>query len=836
MLLQAAGVTPTHSAVTRNQVVLKPGQTLDIDQNRTIENESILVKGGTIDIGNGNSAGVTLTVAATSAIECLSGTAAIAGDVLLNQGSLTLGAATIDLQSLTNAGQFTVTGGLGTLSAGTFTNTGTLAIDSLLTFGAITGGETKHDTFINTGTIDLNSGGTLALAGTVATSSLAGIHETGGQLILGGTIENAGATLAVGGASNLQSLTLAGTLTGGTLAAAAGAVTYTKAVLDGVTLNGVLDLSAQDAVAAIENGITMTAGSQIDLTGFRASLEVVGNLDLQTGTLVMGLSFMQRGEPGLHLISNGATFTIGADALLTVSDNDAQANITGKDAEVLNEGTLTVTATEGALVLGTISLVNAGQIDVTGLGSGIFSVNPFSNSGTMLISNSSYFECGSLLNSGTIDCQSGSLTVFESLSNTGSVLLGSNGTLELWGAQTTASLAGIDNAHGGTIQFVTTLDNTGSTLTVGAGTALGTISFADSNGPPTILGGTIVDHGGGIRAGGGDGMLKNITAYDGTLTLASFDDLGVIGNLVMHGLSGNGHGAIQISSEFAVLGNDGSTVCTISNASITLSEDGTLGNLYGGPLSLAANDQTSVVGSGVLAGVVLNKGAITVSAGSTLDVIYSAGSSNEGMLTLAGGAVTDSVQESTTLTNTAQGLVGGFGTIEKSITSGGTINATGGTLTIAGTLSSTGTLETSAGATLLLTGHDSIGGTAAFIGQNATLGLQPMGFAATIAGYAPTDTITLLTTNATSASFVGNTIVVDLSAGGSLTLNTGTALTGTITVTHDTQGDSLLTYTTGNGTNVTPAAHAAAAPPPQELQRGWESPWAHGGLAAHAAW
>jgi hypothetical protein len=59
---------------------------------------------------------------------------------------------------------------------------------------------------------------------------------------------------------------------------------------------------------------------------------------------------------------------------------------------------------------------------------------------------------------------------------------------------TTAQLLSIDD-EGGQIEIVGTLDNTGATLDIGAGTALGTLLLSTG----TILGGVVQDFGDGLR-------------------------------------------------------------------------------------------------------------------------------------------------------------------------------------------------------------------------------------------------------------------------------------------------------------------------------------------------
>jgi hypothetical protein len=119
--------------------------------------------------------------------------------------------------------------------------------------------------------------------------------------------------------------------------------------------------------------------------------------------------------------------------------------------------------------------------------------------------------------------------------------------------------------------------------------------------------------------------------------------------------------------------------------------------------------------------------------------------------------------------------------------------ASGGTLALTDAVTGTGTLQVDTGATLQLAGVGA-GGIADFNGIGGVLGLSPMSFLGAIGGFAAGDTIDLANTAASSARFSGDTILVTLTAGGTLTLDTTSALSGSLTVTTDTHSDSLITY------------------------------------------
>src|SRR5262249_52944198 len=135
-------------------------------------------------------------------------------------------------------------------------------------------------TWNTAGAVNLSGGGTLALGGT--TASLAGLTLAAGTTLdvvgpyslaqlqplrvgtrleigPGGVLDSTGATLTLGAGTG--PLTLAGgTLKGGTVNASGGAkviVTAPGGTLDGVTLDGDLDLTAAGAFLGVADGLTL---------------------------------------------------------------------------------------------------------------------------------------------------------------------------------------------------------------------------------------------------------------------------------------------------------------------------------------------------------------------------------------------------------------------------------------------------------------------------------------------------------------------------------------------------------------------------------------------------
>src|SRR5262249_40116092 len=165
-------------------------------------------------------------------------------------------------------------------------------------------------------------------------------------------------------------------------------------------------------------------------------------------------------------------------------------------------------------------------------------------------------------NAGAINVSNGDSLFIQSQSwsNSGTITVGAGSSLHLGGNISDPQLAGITN-NGGTIYIDGTLDNTGQSLTVGAGSALGNVVLDG-----TITGGTIVDPGSGIQFRGG--TLSGVT-YDGTLDLSpNFSSLFVANGLTVTGADGSGPGTINLTGFEDTLFVEGPT--TLDNVTIAL--------------------------------------------------------------------------------------------------------------------------------------------------------------------------------------------------------------------------------------------------------------------------
>jgi RHS repeat-associated protein len=343
-----------------------------------------------------------------------------------------------------------------------FTNEGTITVASGDTL------EIDAPIWSNAGTVAIGAGSALHLGGNFTTAQLAGITNNGGTVYIDGTLTNTGQTLTVGSGSALGNVVLDGTIVGGTIVDQGSGMQFQRGTLDGVTYDGTLDLSAPFSIVSIANGLTATGvnGSgpgTVNLTGFEDGIFFQGNTTFDNATINLG------GASGFgDAIFNddtddtGSVLTLGPN--LTVTANGSKSHLLSAGPDHSGDG-----------------IVNEGAIDVEGSGSTL-DIAPynFTNDGTITVA------AGDAL-----DIES------QSWSNAGTITIDAGGALHLGGSITTSQLGDITN-NGGTVYIDGTLDNTGQTLTVGAGSALGNVVLQG-----TIVGGTIVDQGAGLTFQGG---------------------------------------------------------------------------------------------------------------------------------------------------------------------------------------------------------------------------------------------------------------------------------------------------------------------------------------------
>jgi hypothetical protein len=399
-------------------------------------------------------------------------------------------------------------------------------------------------------------------------------------------------------------LSLAGTIVGGTIKQTGGTIVFSNVgpdwtgTLDGVTIQGTLDLSGDQAAVNIKHGLTVTGATGagpgiVNVTGTGGTLNFYGTQTFDDATINIGgtgfLSYLNAWDDN----SAPATLTLGPNVMIVETTGNALLG-GSTDATIVNQGTI-------------VAETNTKSFSIEG--------PAFTNEGTIDIDNNQTF---------VIDA--------ADFSNTGTIDVGQRSTLELDGNLVGTQLGAID-VNGGFIWINGMLDNSGHVLAVGNGSALGSVSLYG-----IIRSGTIKDSGSGLNFQHG-AELDGVT-YRGTMSI----DLGAVtiaGGLKLKNLAGNGPGELQIGGGQVVFNGPQ----TINDATIMLG-DGSAGASIdaettgtSSTLTLGAG-LTLFTGSNAFLGgpaKVVNRGGIIADTGDGIFTISSGSFVNRGAMIIANG-------------------------------------------------------------------------------------------------------------------------------------------------------------------------------------------------------
>ena len=289
----------------------------------------------------------------------------------------------------------------------------------------------------------------------------------------------------------------------------------------------------------------------------------------------------------------------------------------------------------------------------------------------------------------------------------------------------------------------------------------------------------------------GSAFVGSVLGDGGTLDLAS--GTGTPTNLLAGGnVTVSGSMALTTFTNFA-------TVEVGAVASFTVAGDSAVGagqNLIdAGTVTVSGTiDQSGrvTIGGGTSAAATL-----TIAAGATWDI-----ENNSGIA--LGLSTKSSIKNSGTLIKaggTAPSIIG------VKVIDTGSMEAASGTLDFTQAITGTGAMSVDSGATLEVDSTAASALRMTFKGGNAILALSdPSAFAATIHGFAPTDTIELIRIHATSAV---------LGTGDTLVITDGTNPVATLQLAGTFTGDTSNVASNGNiGTNITVTTGVAHVPPP----------------------
>ncbi len=552
--------------------------------------------------------------------------------------------------------------------------------------------------------------------------------------------------------------------------------------------NAVVNIASADSTLVVAAGSTLT----IDPTTIvnAGTLDDAGTLDLTDVTMFNTGGTVQI-DPGATLDFVDSIITGGT---LTVAGlfNSTGTSIIANAAITIANTTGTLESTGGKLAIGSGTISNAGTLEANGGELDLSGVTTFTNSGLLLATASSLL----VLNGDTVDNTGGTVQVNASSTvNLQSAII-NHGTI---------TNAGLLEATGGstsTIENATSFTNDGELLSTGVGTTLvlngetitntlngtdGTVQVdanATFNLQNAIINyGTVTNHGLLEATGGTSSTIENVTSFsnDGQLE-ATGGSLLVLNSETVTNTSGT-------------IKFDATSTGTVSGTTInggTVTNNGTL-NLTGGDTiengTLGNSSQINVSGTDALSGE-------TVTNTGTLELL------GAGALTLSNDQVTN--------TN---------GTIKFDATSTGTVSGTtinGGSLTVAGLFDSSGTsFINNAAVTITGTGTlESTGGKLTIdpstINNAGTL--EANGGELDLTGDTITNTGKLLATDNSLLLLNGDTITntggtVQVDNGSTLDLEnviiTGGTLSGAGTITALSGDSTLNNVTVANGTNVT---------------------------------
>jgi hypothetical protein len=382
-------------------------------------------------------------------------------------------------------------GGLGE----TFTNE-TIVLEG--TVLAETAGETigiggiGASSWVNRGLVRATNGGRLELGGTFTLEDGGTFSSaSGGAVVLVGTLDNTGRTLALTTATGSLQVD-GGTIQGGRVETTGGAalVPQTQMTLDGVTLGS--NFSIPDAATVlVQNGLTLDA---VTVTLLDGTVPFISPRIRFDGTQAIGgngdLVFGGTADDATIVAGSGSTLTIGSG----ITIHGPRGGSVGVLGAVANQGTISAAVSGREITVSGSSVTNVGTIEALNGGRILLAGGQFTNTGdvtvgagsTARVLSGTYLQtagetslAGGTLWADTVSLQGGVLSGFGTVRGTVSVSLINAALLDL-GAPT------------GTLQVNGTYQQTAAgVLNVGlGGTAAGQFDRLQITGAAT-LGGTL---------------------------------------------------------------------------------------------------------------------------------------------------------------------------------------------------------------------------------------------------------------------------------------------------------------------------------------------------------
>lgn len=651
------------------------------------------------------------------------------------------------------------------------------------------------------------SGGSLAVSGNLnlGNSGSGTFLQTGGSvsvtgnndLSLGYLIGASGSYTLGGGLLSAQNSEHVGNSGSGSFTQSAG----TNAISSNLDIG--FNAAASGTYSLGGGQLTVAGDEHVGESG-SGSFSQTGGTNSVTNNLNVGNN---SGASGLYTLSGGSLAVLGIEYVgYSGSGSFTQ---TGGTNTVASDFHIALTAgSSGSYALGgSGSLVVSGSEFVGGSGNGVFmqtggtnfatnnlyighdsgGVGAYTLGGGLLAASSEYVGytgSGSFTQNGGTNSVSGVMYLAYNSAGTGSynlggglltagtISVGANGIFAQMGgtvAPTALLNSGTFSYSGGT--FDGQLVNNGTCLfnasfyaaegivnnasfTVSAGIAVGTSSGAytlDNEGTITLSGGTLA---GGQSAGSGGAIVNNglLSGYGALTSGVGITNSGQItvsgGNLTIvagaAGMTNAGTVAMALGYQLRLSGSTLANTGTIDLNSSTLAGSGLLNNTSG-----------TVAGPGTITAPFANSGSVISSQQGTIDItqafVNSGGIQLAGLTAVVtGGAITNS------------GSIDGYGVVSNPVTNTGTIESTGGGLTLSASVqnSSGGTIEAAVGSELTVSlGLAANKGTIDLVGGTYDNNSHPLTNDAQITGYGLLRTGGLA--NQASFTLTGGTSTVD---------------------------------------------------------------------------
>jgi len=591
---------------------------------------------GVISVANSSALG-------TDALTMTGGTLlqeAVGGLTLANSISLLAGSAFISTdRSLTLSGVISGTGQL--IKAGV----GNLIITNANSHGGGTRIDSGTVTVANN--LALSTGQLVMQAGSTLASGAAGLALLNNITLLGGgTVDTAANSFTLGGV--IDGATGALTKIGSGILILSGTNTYGG----GTNLNaGTLTVTNNSAIGtgalAMADGTTLSAGGSTIVLANAISTAGLGTINTANNLLTLdgvisGVGSIAKTGSGT-LVLNAANLYAGGTALNAGSIRIGNNNGLGTGALAMAAGTTLQAGVSGLVVANAIGLAGGGVVDVNGTefalsgvisGSGPLSVidSVGGTTGVLTLSGANDYTGGTIVTGTSLRVASdtnlgaaadgvtlngGTLWTTANLTTSRAIALGVGGGTLRVAPDTTLTVAGVIGgsslAKSGTGTLVLNSANThtgGTALT--AGTIIVNNSAALGTGTLTATGGTVLAAGtSGLTLGNGVNVLTGALTIDSGATPAALTMSGVI--------SGDG-GLTKVNTGLLNLTGASSYTGATTVSAGTLNVTGSLASAVTVNSGAALNGSGTVGALSVVAGGLVNPGAVGTANAATLTV------------------------------------------------------------------------------------------------------------------------------------------------------------------------------------------------------------------------